>query len=169
MSVPVPSCTKKHAVAKLKLELFSWARVIIFNSNYYSYFLRAKQLQSSLYKKRFSKYMFLKIGILLIPLLANEHIFQISKKVHPYTHGTSLDFANAFLSRDKQPSEFIVPLPGAYARSVVGSGNIKPIMSPEINQSYIYIVKTECKQIYRSLRKLGDKVIKKTNIETDMD
>jgi hypothetical protein len=60
-------------------------------------------------------------------------------------------------------------LPGAYARSVVGSGNIKPIMSPEINQSYIYIVKTECKQIYRSLRKLGDKVIKKTNIETDMD
>jgi hypothetical protein len=47
--------------------------------------------------------MFLKIEILLIPLQANSHIFEINEEVesHPYTmtmHETTLDFANAFFS-----------------------------------------------------------------------
>jgi hypothetical protein len=44
--------------------------------------------------------MSLKIEILLIPLLASSHIFEISDEVHPYTTNldTTLDFANGFLS-----------------------------------------------------------------------
>jgi hypothetical protein len=38
-----------------------------------------------LYMKQFSKYISLKIEILLIPLLASSHVFGISEKVHPYT------------------------------------------------------------------------------------
>jgi hypothetical protein len=53
-------------------------------------FLQTKLLQSSLHMKRFSKYMFLKIEIFLIPLLEIRHIFDISEE--------ALDFANAFLS-----------------------------------------------------------------------
>jgi hypothetical protein len=42
--------------------------------------------------------MSLKIEILLIPLLASSHIFEISEEVNPYTLklDTTLDFARAF-------------------------------------------------------------------------
>ena len=50
--------------------------------------------------KRFSKYMYFKTEILLIPLLhAISHIFEISDDDHPLNIvGGTLDLANAFVS-----------------------------------------------------------------------
>jgi hypothetical protein len=48
-----------------------------------SHFFKQKWLQISLCETWFSKYMLLKIEILLIPLLANSHIFEISEDDHP--------------------------------------------------------------------------------------
>ena len=63
-----------------------------------TYFLNSKLLKSSLYETVFQiQPTSLKSETLLIPLLANSHIFQISEEVLPYSHDTTLDFANAFL------------------------------------------------------------------------
>jgi hypothetical protein len=65
---------------------------------------------------------------LLIPLLANSHIFEISEDDHPRLvthardHWWTLDFANASLSPGVNSGVEVVPSPRANVRSAVGSG-----------------------------------------------
>ena len=60
--------------------------------------------------------MSLKIEILLIPLLANSHIFAISEEVpHIRTHDTTLDFSNALIFPDVSSRTELVTSPQAYA------------------------------------------------------
>jgi hypothetical protein len=67
--------------------------------------------------KQFSKYMFLKMEILLIPLLANRHIFEVTEDDHPRTmkhsHAAAiideLGFANDFLSPGVNSRAELVP------------------------------------------------------------
>jgi hypothetical protein len=48
-----------------------------------SHFYKQKLFKAHCVKRDFPNYMLLKIEILLIPLLANSHIFEISEDDHP--------------------------------------------------------------------------------------
>jgi hypothetical protein len=87
--------------------------VLFYNFTIYILQFPKNCFKAHCYVKRFSKYISLKIEILLIPLLASSHIFEISEEVHPNTMylDTTLDFNNAFLSPDVSSRTELISTP----------------------------------------------------------
>jgi hypothetical protein len=92
--------------------------------------LKAKLLESSfetMYETIFQIYLFLKIEILLVPLLAKSHIFEISEDVHSYIHDRILDFTNLSFPRVE-----IAKLMLSFPRMEIDEHNMLPSTFPNI-------------------------------------